>query len=102
MEEKEITPEGLYKLIEEGSFDFKKCNGALILIGKGSEAMCQTLQGNRLDLMDAIIYAMNKDKDLRKILFDAVRIYKKYLKHSRPSLWQRFLNRFKKSESSEE
>ena len=102
MEEKEITPEGLYKLIEEGSFDFKKCDGALIFIGKGSEAMCQTLQGNRLNLMATMIHAMNKDKDLREILFDSVRIYKKYLKRSRPSLWQRFLNLFKKSESSEE
>ena len=102
MEEKEITPEGLYKLIEEGSFDFKKCDGALIFIGKGSEAMCQTLQGNRLNLMATMIHAMNKDKDLREILFDSVRIYKKYLKRSRPSLWKRFLNLFKKSESSEE
>lgn len=102
MEEKEITPEGLYKLIEEGSFDFKKCDGALIFIGEGSEAMCHTLQGNRLNLMATMIHAMNKDKDLREILFDSVRIYKKYLKRSRPSLWKRFLNLFKKSESSEE
>lgn len=102
MEKKEITPEGLFKLIKEGSFDFKKCDGALIFIGKGSEAMCQTLQGNRLNLMATMMHAMNKDKDLREILFDAVRLYKKFLKRSRPSLWKRFLNLFKKPESSEE
>ena len=99
MEKKEITPEGLYKLIEEGSFDYKKCDGALIFIGKGSEAMCQTLQGNRLNLMTAVIYAMKKDKGLREILFDAVRLYKKYLKRSRPSLWKRFVKMFKPSET---
>jgi len=99
MEEKEITPEGLYKLIEEGSFDFKKCDGALIFIGKGSEAMCQTLQGNRLNLMATMMHAMNKDKDLREILFDAVRLYKKFLKRSRPSLWKRFVKMFKSSET---
>lgn len=102
MEKKEITPEGLYKLIEEGNFDYKKCNGALIFIGKGSEAMCQSLQGNRLNLMAAMMYAMNKDKDLREILFDAVPLYKKYLKHRRPSLWKRFVKMFKSSETDKD
>lgn len=46
--------------------------------------------------------AMSKDEDLKRILFKTVDLQREIEKACKPTRWQRFLNLFRKSESSEE
>ena len=46
--------------------------------------------------------AMSKDEDLKRILFKVVDLQREIEKACKPTRWQRFLNLFRKSESSEE
>lgn len=95
-----ITKE-LYQLIKDEKIELDGDMGALLFIGAG-ESLCQALQGKGINIIAAIMMAMSKDEDLKRILFKTVDLQREMEKECKPTRWQRFLNLFRKSESSEE
>ena len=96
-----MTTKELYQLLKDEKIELDGDKGALLFIAAG-ESLCQALQGKGINIIAAIMMAMSKDEDLRRILFKAVDLKREIEKACKPSRWQRFLNLFKKSESSEE
>lgn len=96
-----MTTKELYQLLKDEKIELDGDKGALLFIGAG-ETLCQALQGKGINIIAAITMAMNKDEDLKRILFKAVDFQREIEKACKPTLWQRFLNLFRKSKSSEE
>lgn len=96
-----MTTEELYQSLKDEKIELDGDKGALLFIAAG-ESLCQALQGKGFNIIAAIMMAMSKDEALKRILFKAVDLQRKIEKSCKPSRWQRFLNLFRKSESSEE
>lgn len=96
-----MTTKDLYQLIKDEKIELGVDKGALLFIGAG-ETLCQALQGKGINIITAIMKAMSKDEDLKRILFKTVDLQREIDKACKPTRWQRFLNLFKKSEKSEE
>lgn len=96
-----MTTKELYQLIKDDKIELDGNKGSLLFIATG-ETLCQALQGKGINIIVAIMAAMSKDEDLKRILFKVVDLQREIEKACKPTRWQRFLNLFKKSESSEE
>lgn len=97
-----MTVQELFQIIKEQEIELDKNNGAFLYVGAQDEHHSQALQGKGINIITAITFAMHKDEDLQHVLCKSVDVYRAYLKACKPTRWQRFLNLFRKSESSEE
>lgn len=66
-----MTTKELYQLIKDEKIELDEDKGAVLFIGAG-ESLCQALQGKGINIITAIMMAMNKDEDMKLILFSAV------------------------------
>ena len=91
-----MTTKELFETIKEQSIDFDKENGGVLLIADSGEHTCKVILGKGLNVIAMIMLAMDRDEEFKNLFIKAVEVYKRYKK---PSLWKRFLGRFKSSDS---
>lgn len=91
-----MTTEELFETIKEQGLDFDKEKGGVLLIADSGEHTCKVILGKGLNVIAMIMLAMDQNEEFENLFIRAVEAYKHYKK---PSLWKRFLGRFKSSDS---